>query len=123
MEILAFIFAAAALFGLTLWNGYRRARQVYLLSHSGLPVTGKIVRRWKRGGKRRRAYLRYEYSVGGNTYAHNRVVSQEVYAASAEGDPVALRYLPDQPSISATEQDVETSRQAAKDLAARETKP
>jgi len=123
MELLLFILAAGGLVGLSLWNGYQRAKQVYELSQRGLPVTGTITRRWKRMGKRRRPFLRYDYSVAGQNYKHTMALSWEEYETYAEGQPIALRYLPDQPEISASEKIVEQSRQAGIELAAKKKKP
>jgi hypothetical protein len=123
MEILLFILAAAALFGLSLWSGYRRAKQVYELSQHGLPVTGTITRRWKRQGKVRRPFLSYSYSVAGQTYKHTMALSSDEYLTYAEGQLIELRYLPNKPEISATEKIVEQSRQAGIDLAAKKKKP
>lgn len=122
MEILLFILAVGGLVGLSLWNGYQRARQVYELSQRGLPVTGTITRRWKSWGKRRRPFLRYNYSVAGQSYKHTIALSWDEYEAYAEGQPIALLYLPDKPQISASEKIVEQSRQAGIELAAKKKK-
>lgn len=123
MGILLFILAVGALVGLSLWNGYQRARQVYELSQRGLPVTGTITRRWKSRGKRRRPFLRYDYSVAGQNYKHTMALSWDEYETYAEGQPIALRYLPDRPGISASEKIVEQSRQAGIELATKKKKP
>ncbi len=123
MGLLLFILAAGALIGLSLWNGYARARQVHELVQHGLPVTGTITRRWKRRGKRRRPFVAYEYSVSGRSYRHSMALGQDEYEGFAEGQPIALRYLPDKPHISATEKIVGQSRQAALEIAARRKKP
>lgn len=123
MGILLFILAIGALVGLSLWNGYQRARQVHELSQRGLPVTGTITRRWKRRGKRRRPFLQYDYSVAGQSYKHTMALSWDEYEGCAEGQPIALRYLPEKPGISASEKIVEQSRQAGIELAAKKKKP
>jgi|GEM_PF-2243817 len=123
MGFLLFILAAGALIGLSLWNGFARARQVYELTQHGLPVTGTITRRWKRRGKKRKPYMAYEYSIAGQNYRHSMALSWDEYEAYAEGQPIALRYLPEKPGISATEKIVEQSRQAGIELASRKKKP
>ena len=59
----------------------------------------------------------------GQNYKHTMALSWDEYEAYAEGQPIALPYLPDKPQISASEKIVEQSRQAGIELAAKKKKP
>jgi hypothetical protein len=109
MDILFFVITAAAIVALSLWNGYRRAKQIQRLVREGLPVSGRITWRGNRRGKAGQRSIRYEYSVRGEKYTGRSALSRAQYSACAEGDAIALHYLPSEPRVAAPQFTVDQS--------------
>jgi hypothetical protein len=102
---------------LAIWMvpGYRRAKQIQQLIEHGQSIQGVIVgKRSSRGANSRRRMIVYEYTVDGRQRQARTRVSAEQFAAMEEGQLIAVRFLPDQPEISAPEFVVEQGRQHAK---------
>lgn len=93
------LFVAAAAF--SVWQGVRRARQLALLAERGQRLHGTIVAR--RSVRRRsgppRYRITYEYPAATSIKRGTSIVSAARYASCAEGDPIDLAYLPDQPDV------------------------
>ena len=101
---------------LAIWRvpGYRRAKQIQKLIEHGQSIQGVIVgKRSSRRANSRRPMIFYEYTVEGRQRQARASVSAEQFAAIEEGQLIAVRFLPDQPEISAPEFVVEQGRQHA----------
>jgi hypothetical protein len=105
------LFVAA--FGLVIWRGYRRAKQIHELKAHGQQTHGTIVARRKfntRSGTR--WMIVYEYNVDGRIRKHRSNVSREEWQSLAEGQLIALRYLPHRPSVVAPEAGIEKANES-----------
>ena len=87
-----------------LWRGYRRAQQIHELKIHGQQTHGTVVARRKfstRSGTR--WVIVYEYNVDGQVRKHRSSLSRQEWDSFAEGQLIALRYLPHRPSVVAPE--------------------
>lgn len=119
--MLEFVILFGIVVAVVVWNGYRRARDIHLLTTHGLPVTGSITAKKKRAGQGTRSrHIEYTWTVSGQTCKGRSFLNFEQYDKVNEGDPIALVYLAGNPKVAAPDFVVETSRKAAAEIAARQ---
>ncbi len=106
------------LVGYNLWHLAQRGLQMRRLALEGVAGTAyvedKKALRSTRGGKRYRLTYRYT-TADGQTFRHTPSVTGDLWLSVNPGDPVRIIYLPENPHISALEEDVEKMRQALQD--------
>ena len=111
--IVPILILLAAFVGFGVWRG----RQFGELARRGMPVTGRIVRKFRAGnvdmsGSRSRR-LAYTYTgPDGREYRRAASVSIGKWAEYEEGSAIALICLPDDPGVSAPAWLVELAREA-----------
>jgi hypothetical protein len=104
MDILFFSLALTAAAAWIVYNVRKRARERAALVHESVAIHGRITaKRVMRVKGRTRLMLLYEYSPNGQSCTGRCVVTREEFDAHAEGQMLALRYLPHRPSVSAPE--------------------
>lgn len=106
------------LVGYNLWRVAQRGLQMRHLVLEGVVGTAYVEEkrsfRTTRGGKRYRLTYRYT-AAGGQTFRHTPDVTGDFWLSVNVGDPVRIVYLPENPHISALEEDVEKMRRALQD--------
>lgn len=105
MELLIFLLLIFAFFGFSAWRGYVRARQLNRLVDHGLATPARVVRKLRfhvrASGPRYRVI--YEYDTPNGTRTHSAFVSQERFDSLEVGQPLAVRFLREDPRIVAPE--------------------
>ncbi|MCS7037043.1 MAG: DUF3592 domain-containing protein [Saprospiraceae bacterium] len=114
-EAVAFGVILAGLVGYNVWRLAQRALQMRRLATEGVAAVAYVeeihARRSTRGG--RRYWLTYRYTApDGRTLRHTPAVSSEQALRLKSGDLLRIVYLPENPAISALEEDVEKMRRA-----------
>lgn len=103
------------LVGYNLWRVAQRGLQMRRLALEGVVSTAYVEDkksfRSTRGGKRYRLTYRYT-TAEGQTFRHTPDVTGDLWLSVHPGDPVRIVYLPENPHISALEEDVEKMRRA-----------
>ena len=90
--------------GIVMVRGYQRAREIQELKVHGQPTHGTIVAKRRFSAKSgTRWVIVYEYNVDGRVRKHRSHVSRQDFDSLAEGQLIALRYLPHRPSVVAPE--------------------
>jgi hypothetical protein len=105
------VFIAAAL-GVVVWRG----RQFKMLAERGVPVTGTVVHRFqsgKAGGPERTKRITFTYQgPDGREYTRSASMTRGQWNEYAEGAPIQLICLPDDPGVSAEARLVDAAREA-----------
>lgn len=112
------LFAIPVIIGVAIFLIIRRGMQMKNLAHHGVPTTGKILlikqlASANRSPQSRSWRLRYSYTVEGRTF-ENGINPGTEERQLAVGGPIEIVYLPTDPSVSATRNMVNLSRQALK---------
>ena len=103
----------AAFGGIAIWRG----RQFGELARRGIPVTGRVVRKFRSGvaggaGSRGRRIAFTYTGPDGQSYRRAATVSIGKWAEFEEGSAIDLVCLPDDPGVSAPSWLVELAREA-----------
>lgn len=101
-----------AVAGVALWRG----QQLRQLVARGVPVTGRVERKLRTGkargmSKRKRVVFVYT-GPDGREYRRAATVTTSAWERYAEGGPIALVCLPDDPGVSAEATLVDSARAA-----------
>jgi hypothetical protein len=106
----------ALIIGAIIFFVVKRGFQMKNLCHKGVPVEGKVIKKFRQQGKGMSSpCLRYEFhSAGGQRIENKITVAEEIWDAHEEGSPIDIVYLEDKPAVNAAKHMVNLSREALK---------
>ena len=100
--MLLIIAIVATIAGVIVWNTSKIASELEQLEVSGFKAEATIVDgRSVRGRRSTSYYINYRYQVDGISYTDEQEISSNTYRRLRSGDEVLVRYLPNDPTVSA----------------------
>ncbi len=99
---LAFLLFLGAVAAYTAIQGaaIRQAQRQALMDRQGVNTEAVITRLWRRRDKERHPMVTYQFEHDGRIYEGSSGVSQRTWRQMKEGSPLAVRYVPSDPSMS-----------------------